>query len=1712
MECSWSSLYWILGSLLVAVQIQLSHQQRISGPNVCNSGRFGLRRECCPGWILQPRLHKCIVPVCDRDCGDGFCMKPNVCSCPNGELSKSGCPRRSMVPGGVESRLSPYGDLCEPACENAGQCGSGGRCVCPYGFLGRTCQTDYRTGPCYSSTYGGVCSDEVPGVYSTKTLCCATVGQAWGTTCEPCNGMACPKGFVEHMRIPGECVDIDECLVLPGVCGDGTCTNEMGSYTCQDTGTPISQNATTEEQEGSTTGLCFTYGNNGTCSLPVKKPITKELCCATIGQGWGEACESCADLESQCVTGFRLQENGRCFDINECDEVPRLCKGGTCRNVEGSFRCEAKGAPVKIDDNSDRGLCFTYEKSGTCSLEVPGFASSLELCCSTLGQGWGTQDDCRSCSEFKSSCDRGYIPSISGCKDVNECELVPDLCQNGTCQNTEGGFLCQATGTPVSAGSSDGGSTTGLCFAYENNGTCSLSVEKPITKELCCATIGQGWGEACESCADLESQCVTGFRLQENGRCLDINECDEVPRLCKRGTCRNVEGSFRCEAKGAPVKIDYNSDSGLCFAYEKSGTCSLEVPGFASSLELCCSTLGKGWGTQDYCESCSEFKSSCDRGYIPSISGCKDVNECELVPELCQNGTCQNTEGSFLCQATGTPVSAGFSDGGSTTGLCFAYENNGTCSLSVEKPITKELCCATIGQGWGEACESCADLETQCQPGFRLQENGRCLDINECDEVPRLCKRGTCRNVEGSFRCEAKGAPVKIDYNSAYEKSGTCSLEVPGFATSLELCCSTLGQGWGTQDYCESCSEFKSSCDRGYIPSISGCKDVNECELVPDLCQNGTCQNTEGSFLCQDTGSPLSAGSSGGDSGLCFTFESSGVCSVEIPGFYTSKELCCTTVGQGWGTEESCEPCSDHGPCDRGYMFVKLTRSCVDINECELMPGLCGPAGRCSNIEGSFRCQTTGNALITDENQASGLCFTSMSSGGCSEEIPWFFTSKELCCRTVGQGWGADEASCESCSDIDISCGKGYMYEEGTTNCIDINECELMPGLCGPAGRCSNVEGYFRCQSTGALIRPTSGRPMDGSHGRPTGPCYTYENSGTCSFSVDDLLTTKELCCATVGRGWGESCETCAHFQFQCVPGFMMLPNGRCVDIDECDLMPNICNGGTCLNVEGSFRCEAGDPISSGPSAGAGQGAGRPGGRPVSDAAGEGSTATGPCFTYESKGVCTFPVSSVTTKALCCATIGKGWGDSCESCADFGSDCDSGFMQNDEGKCTDINECSEISGLCQDGKCDNIDGSFRCQAKGKPVRPGEIGGDPDDGLCFTFEKFGSCSLEVEGLYTSKDICCSTIGEGWGTQEICESCSDYISPCDAGFTQDSSSNRKCVDINECDTIAGICSNGQCQNTQGAFVCEVKGKPLSMNVTDTGGEDGQDKSFPDFEILDEGSHVGIEKIRLMQVTTDGKVQEYDVNVNLKLLEGINGELITTDAIKDKVYELAKGSQINSSEEFGLDICESLLDTFSQADYCKVIVDEAPWRRISQSGPEQNAFLHAHDAVKFSEVFQQRDEPAKVWGGLNHMEILKTSLSDSGDLAQDGFLSLPEDTKEFTTSTEIICKWLYSSPEGNDFAQTWDLVRNTTFDIFTGAVDTSTLPPSVQSTAYLLAHQVLQQVPEIDQVEVKLPTIHYYAVSSDKTESATNSKVYLPSEQSSGTIEAVVRRRQN
>ena len=75
--------------------------------------------------------------------------------------------------------------------------------------------------------------------------------------------------------------------------------------------------------------------------------------------------------------------------------------------------------------------------------------------------------------------------------------------------------------------------------------------------------------------------------------------------------------------------------------------------------------------------------------------------------------------------------------------------------------------------------------------------------------------------------------------------------------------------------------------------------------------------------------------------------------------------------------------------------------------------------------------------------------------------------------------------------------------------------------------------------------------------------------------------------------------------------------------------------------------------------------------------------------------------------------------------------------------------------------------------------------------------------------------------------------------------------------------------------------------------------------------------------------------------------------------------------SSEQFGIDACQTHLDAYSQVVSCKVHIDEAPWRRIRQSGQEHNhAFIQTNEGVRFTDVHQQRD--GKIHGVYSYKPI--------------------------------------------------------------------------------------------------------------------------------------------
>ncbi|XP_032070485.1 fibrillin-2 [Thamnophis elegans] len=1418
-----ASRYSILGSLeggtasaaAAANRVRRRGQQDVlRGPNVCGS-RF--HSYCCPGWKTLPGGNQCIVPICRNSCGDGFCSRPNMCTCSNGQILPSCGPKSIQqcnvrcLNGGTclddqcqcqKGYIGTYcgQPVCEHGCQNGGRCIGPNRCACVYGFTGPQCERDYRTGPCFIQVNNQMCQGQLAGIVCTKTLCCATIGRAWGHPCEMCPAQPqpCRRGFIPNIRT-GACQDIDECQAIPGICQGGTCINTVGSYECK------------------------------------------------------------------CPAGHKQNEvTQKCEDINECSLIPGICDAGECSNTVGSYICLCPRGFVTSTDGSHcidqrAGTCFSSLLNGRCAQELPGRFIKMQCCCES-GRCWALGSipeicPARGSDEYRGLCidgipviggsrpggtggngfgpggtgfipipgGNGFSPGVHGTgigtggqgptgngpiitgltilnQTIDICKHHPNLCLNGRCIPTISSYRCECN----------------MGYKQDANGDCTdvdECISNPCSNGDCVNTPGSYY-----------CKCHTGFqRTPTKQACIDIDECIQNGVLCKNGRCVNTDGSFQCICNAG---FELTTDGKNCIDHDECTTTNMCLNG------MCINEDGS-------------FKCICKPGFVLAPNGryCTDIDECK-TPGICMNGHCINTEGSFRCDCpSGLAVGV---DGRVCVdthmrSTCYGGIKKGACVRPFPGAVTKsECCCANLDYGFGEPCHPCpaknsAEFHGLCSGGVGITVDGR--DINECALDPDICSNGVCENLRGSYRCNC---------NSGYESdvSGQNCVDIDECFVNRLLCDNGLCRNTP--------GSYSCVCPKGYIFSseTDTCEDINECESSP--CVNGACRNNLGSFICEClSGSKLdSTGFICIDSlkGTCWLNIQDNRCEVNLHGA-TLKSECCATLGAAWGSP--CERCEFDTACPRGFARVKGV-SCEDVNECEVFPGVC-PNGRCINSRGSFHCECP-NGLTLDGTGRVCLdirmeqCYLRWDEDDCVQPVLGKFRM-DTCCCAIGAAWGSD---CEECpkpgtKEYEDLCPRGPGFSNrgdiltGRPFYKDINECKMFSGMC-TNGKCRNTIGSFKCRCNNGFALDMEER--------------------NCT-DINECRISPDLC------GSGTCVNTPGSFECECFDGyesgFMMMKN--CMDIDECERNPLLCRGGKCLNTEGSFRCDCplGHELSSSREEcvdinecslsdnlcrngkcvnviGMYQCSCNPGYQATPDKQGcididECMIMNGGCDTHCSNSEGSYECSCSDGYALMpdmrtCADI-----DECDSNPDIcdGGQCINipgeyrclcydGFMASVDMKiCIDVNECDLNSNICMFGECENTKGSFICHCQlGYSVKKGttgctdvdecEIGAHNCDmhGLCLNVPGSFRCSCK-EG-WIGNGIKCIDLDEcSNGTHQcsINAQCvnapGSYHCTCAEGFTGD---GFICSDIDECAENINLCDNGQCLNIPGEYRCECE----------------------------------------------------------------------------------------------------------------------------------------------------------------------------------------------------------------------------------------------------------------------------------------------------------------
>ncbi|XP_013932053.1 PREDICTED: fibrillin-2-like [Thamnophis sirtalis] len=592
-----------------------------------------------------------------------------------------------------------------------------------------------------------------------------------------------------------------------------------------------------------------------------------------------------------------------------------------------------------------------------------------------------------------------------------------------------------------------------------------------------------------------------------------------------------------------------------------------------------------------------------------------DIDECQ-TPGICMNGWCINTEGSFRCECLGG-LAIGVDGRGCVDthvrSTCYGGIKKGTCARPFPGAVTKsECCCANPDHGFGEPCHPCpaknSDVDEcainrllcdnglcrntpgsyscSCPKGFVFQtETDTCEDINECTSNP--CVNGLCRNNAGSFACECSPGSkldpsgticVDVRLEQCYMKwaEDECTVALPG-KYRIDLCCCSVGAAWGKD--CEECpkpgsAEFKAICPRGpgfanrgdLLSGRPFYKDVNECKMFSALCTHGTCRNTIGSFRCLcGNGFALDAEERNCTDidecerdpllcrgGVCVNTEGSFECLCPPGHELTAEGNVCVDIDECEDTPDICDggqctniPGEYRCLCFDGFMASLDMKTCIDVNECDLNPNIC-LHGECENTKGSFICHCQLGY------------FVKKGTTGC--------TDIDEC--TILNG-GCDTHCANAEGSYECSCGEGYALMPDKRSCVDLDECATEAHSCNLNANCLNTPGSFRCAC------------QEG-----------FSGDGYSCSDVDECADNVNLCengqCLNAPGGYRCECEmgfnptddskACqAEYKTLCPGGEGFRPNPITVileDIDECQELPGLCQGGNCVNTFGSFQCE----------------------------------------------------------------------------------------------------------------------------------------------------------------------------------------------------------------------------------------------------------------------------------------------------------------------------------------------------------------------------------------------------------------------------------------------------------------------------------------------------------------------------------------------------------
>jgi urate oxidase len=268
----------------------------------------------------------------------------------------------------------------------------------------------------------------------------------------------------------------------------------------------------------------------------------------------------------------------------------------------------------------------------------------------------------------------------------------------------------------------------------------------------------------------------------------------------------------------------------------------------------------------------------------------------------------------------------------------------------------------------------------------------------------------------------------------------------------------------------------------------------------------------------------------------------------------------------------------------------------------------------------------------------------------------------------------------------------------------------------------------------------------------------------------------------------------------------------------------------------------------------------------------------------------------------------------------------------------------------------------------------------------------------------------------------------------------------------------------------------------------------------------------RVRVMRIHRDGDRQEVS-QLNIKaMLEGDfartfthadNSNTVSTDTIKNVVNVVARENTGLSPEEFCQVLAQKYFDTYPQVSSVSITSHETKWNRLSFGGkPHPHSFVLDGNGKPTVELAAVRGGPMTLASGVDGFAFLKSTQSGWENYVKDPYTTIPE-TNDRICATSMVASWKWSGKPAS-YPATNAKILDTLLEVFA-----TTYSWSVQDSLYRMGEAALAAVPEISEISMACPNMHFILMNLSAFGLDNKNEVFLPTDEPHGQIECTVGR---